>query len=204
MSDSHLLRVQLPIGGSLQAFPDVAGQSPECLAVVNLQTQIAPFLTSALPLLKILQLLKPLIKIIELLPNPPVPELMLEFAKAAAVLAPLLTQGAGETVFARDFLCLQIKSLKCFQRNLDVVTEQMSAQPTPSRRVAAQTVLDSYEPIVGLFGLASEIVAASGLSIPSAPTLPPGVDAASLKSDQDAITRFVTALEVATDALGGC
>jgi hypothetical protein len=203
MSDSQLLRVQLPTGGSLQAFPHLAEQPPECLAAVNLQTQIAPFLTSAVPLLKILQLLKPLIKIIERLPNPPV-ELMLEFAKAAAGLAPLLEQGASTTVFARDFLCLQVRSLKCLLRNLSVVSEQVSTQPSPSARIAAQSVLDSYEPIVGLFGLASELLAAVDLNIPSPPTMLPGLDAASLKSDQDAITGFVTTLEVATDALGGC
>jgi hypothetical protein len=127
-----------------------------------------------------------------------------EFAKAAAGLAPLFTQGAGETVFARDFLCLQIRSLKCLLRNLDLVRAQAIAQPTSLARIDARTVLDSYEPIVGLFGLASGLLAAVGLNIPSAPAMLPGLDPASLKSDLDAITSFVTTLEVATDALGGC
>jgi hypothetical protein len=204
MSNSQLLRVQLPIGGNLQAFPYLAGQQPECLAAVNLQTQIAPFLTSVVPLLKILQLLKPLIKIVELLPDPPAAELMQEFANAAAGLAPLLELGGvGATVFARDFLCLQIRSLKCLLRNLEVATEQLSAQP-PSAHIATRTVLDSYEPIVGLFGLASGLLAAAGLSLPSAPTMLPGLDSASLKSDHDAIASLVRTLEVATDAMGGC
>lgn len=66
-----------------------------------------------------LEIMKPLIEIINNLPNPPLQALQ-EFSKAAVDLAPCLlsTTPAPLIPFLRDVLCLQIRRLNCLRQNL--------------------------------------------------------------------------------------
>lgn len=186
--------ISLSTGGSLQGFVDPTLQSADCAAITNLQTQVAPYIASTVCQLAILRLLKPLITIIRGLPNPS-PQALQQFSKAAVALEPCLVSATSASVpFVRDLICLQLRSLKCFLANLQSVDSA----------VAAQNVLDSYQPIVGLMELAGELFQAAGLQMPIAPTLAPGVDAASLSLDQTAVADYVAALGVIADSLGGC
>src|SRR6266849_3199639 len=110
------LKVQLPTGGSIQAFADISKGIPtDCAMTFSLMLQIAPFLAATECLLKVLKLLKPLIDVIQGLPVPPVKAIQ-EFAKAAVDLAPCLLVPTPASIipFIRDLLCLILKVLKCF------------------------------------------------------------------------------------------
>ena len=63
-------QVHLPTGSTLQPVVESANASQQCGMTADLERQVAPWLASAECLLKILALLKPLIDVIEQLPNP--------------------------------------------------------------------------------------------------------------------------------------
>src|SRR6266567_8721467 len=114
------LKIQLPTGGSIQAFADISKGIPtDCALTFSLMIQIAPFLAATECLLKVLKLLKPLIDVIQGLPMPPVKALQ-DFAKAAVDLAPCLLVPTPASIlpFIKDLLCLILKVLKCFLSQL--------------------------------------------------------------------------------------
>src|ERR1051325_1316349 len=122
------LKVQLPTGGSLQAFADISKGIPnDCSMTFRLMIQIAPLLASMECLLKVLKLLKPLIEVIKGLPFPS-PSLIEEFIKAAADLVPCLLVPTPAIIipFIRDLLCLIIKALKCFLGQMKTILAVMS------------------------------------------------------------------------------
>jgi hypothetical protein len=197
--------IGVPTGGQLLGFTNLKTQSAECSADTNLQTQIAPLIASMSCQFKILRLLKPLIEVIGGLPTPPVKAIQ-QFLEAAADLEPCLQipTPAGVFPFVRDLLCLEIRSLNCFLRNLQAIATLASAAPSAVAASEVRTVLDSYPPIVGILELAGGLFQLAGLSIPSAPTLAGATDPASLVADRSAVATFTAALQVAVDSFGGC
>lgn len=196
-------RLTLPTGGLLQGFPGAAIQSADCAAITNLQTQIAPILASTACQFAVLRLLKPLIEIIEALPNPS-PKALQDFSKAAVALQPcLLSSTPGSMIpFLRDLICLQIRSLKCFLGNLQ--SAATLAEAGAEAALDIQNVIASYQPIIGIMELAGELFQGAGIQIPPAPVLTAGVDPATLSSDQSAVADYTGALQFVVDALGGC
>lgn len=166
------------------------------MAVLNLQTQIAPLIALMECESRLLQIMKPLIDIVQNLPNPPVQALQ-DFSKAAVEIAPclLITTPASQIPFVRDLLCLEIRSLNCLRQNLASVGGQESAM---------QAVLGAYQAIVGLLNFAAGMFQTAGLQIPPAPTLSGNVDPAPLSTDDTALRDFITVLTTATDSFGGC
>ncbi|HEV3333921.1 MAG TPA: hypothetical protein VG096_23205 [Bryobacteraceae bacterium] len=204
-TSSSVIAVSLPTGGKLLASATLKTGSSECSGAANLATQIAPLLAWLSPQLLILKLLKPLIDIVHSLPNPSVTALQ-EFSKAATDLAPLLlapTQGSL-LPFVRDLICLEIRSLNCLQRSLQAAATQAAAGHAAVAADEIQSVLDSYEPVVGILELAAGMIQSAGFNIPRAPTLAAGKDPAALNADQKAVAAFVTELQSAADAIGGC
>jgi hypothetical protein len=202
---ASVARVSLPTGAQLQAFPTVPIQLEGCSGVTNLQTQIAPFLALIVCQFGIIKLLKPLIEVINALPDPS-PRALQEFSKAAASLAPCLQSATPAAVvpFLRDLICLQIRSLNCFLSNLRSVATSMGAHSSTAMTMEIENVLASYEPIVGIMDLAADLFHIAGTEAPRAPTLASDIDAASLGSDQSAVTAYVAALQSLADTLGGC
>jgi len=183
-------KLTLPDGSTLQGFPTLAAQTAACSAASNLLTQAAPLLAMMHCQSKVLNLLHPLIDIILALPNPPLQALQ-NFAKAAADLQPLLTITPAALIpFARDLLCLEIRSLTCFLNNL---------KAAQSRPTTLPAVLSSYAPIVNPLNLASSFFAAAGLQIPQPPAL-----SGDVAVDATAVKTFVATLQSAADSLGGC
>ena len=195
-SDTPVSSIQLPNGGTLRPFPTLGTETLECTGVLNLQTQIAPLIALMECQRRILQIMKPLIEIINNLPNPPVQALQ-EFSKAAVDLAPCLlsTTPASLIPFLRDLLCLEIRSLNCLRQNLTSVGGQDPA---------IQTVLGSFQATVGLLDLAGGLFRTAGLQIPEAPMLSGSTDTASLSADDAAVKDFIAVLTIAADSLGGC
>jgi hypothetical protein len=195
-SDIPLPSLQLPNVGMLRAFPSLRTETVECTPVLNLQTQIAPLIALMECESRMLQIMKPLIEIVQNLPNPPVQALR-EFSNAAIEFAPCLLSATPASLipFLRDLLCLEIRSLNCLRQNLTSVGGQESA---------IQTVLRSYHATVGLLDLAGRLLRTAGLHIPEAPTLSSSTDTASLSADDAALRDFITVLTIAADSLGGC
>jgi len=154
---------------------------------------------------RILNLLKPLIEIVKGLPTPPA-QAVVEFLKTAEDLVPCMAAPSKAAVlpFVRDLLCVVIQSLKCLQHDLQAMATLASTDPSAVSTSEVQSVLDSYQPIVGLLELAGGIFGMAGIPAPQAPQLGQGTDAASLNADQAAIADFIAALQVTADALGGC
>jgi hypothetical protein len=194
--DSLVSSIQLPNGASLRPFPTLGRETVECATALNLQTQIAPLIVLMECQGIMLKIMKPLIEIINNLPNPPIQALE-EFSKAAVSLAPCLlsTTPASLIPFLRDLLCLEIRSLNCLRQNL---TSAGGEGPT------IHTVLGSYQATVGLLNLAGGLFGTAGLPIPEAPTLSGSTDTASLSADDAAVKDFIDALTIAADSLGGC
>ncbi len=204
-SSNSIPAIQVPTGGELLGFNNPYPALSECSAIINLQTQVAPLITSMSCQLKVLNLLKPLIEVIKGLPSPSVTALE-EFSEAAAALAPclLLTAPASVLPFVRDLLCVEISSLNCFLRNLQSILEEASGGPSSPFQSQVHSVLNSYPPIVGTLKLGGELFQIAGLNVPEAPTLSAATDPASLEADQSAIHSFISSLQSIVDALGGC
>jgi hypothetical protein len=202
-SSNFIAAIQIPGGGELLGFINSHSSSSECLAITNLQSQVAPLIASMSCQLKMLKLFKPLIEVIRGLPSPPVQALE-EFSSAALELAPCLATAtpSGILPFLRDLLCVEIKSLNCLLHNLQDVMGQGSTEL--GSKSPARNVLNSYPPIVGNLKLAGELFQMAGLTLPEAPALGDGTDLASLTADQSAIVAFTTALRSMADAIGGC
>lgn len=169
--------IPLPTGGTLAGSNNPNPPTSECSAILNLQTQLAPWLASMSCQLKILKLLEPLIDVIKGLPNPSVRSIQ-AFSQAAADLAPCLLVPSPMTVlpFVKGILCLEIKSLNCFLLNLEqVLGERRGGLPLPGG-AQVRAVLDSYPPMVGILNLAGEFFEIAGMTPPQAPVLSEGID----------------------------
>jgi hypothetical protein len=197
--------VELPTGGKLAAAPIVRAQPPDCSAATNLQMQVAPWLASMSCQFLILKLLPPLIEIIRGLPSPSVSAVE-NFLKIAVELAPCLAAptAAGVLPFIRDLLCLEIESLTCLRHNLQAMARLTSTEPSGVTAAELQSVIDSYQPIVGVLTLAKSMFEIAGVSVPQPPPLAAGTNSASLASDQDIIAAFIADLQTVASALGGC
>jgi hypothetical protein len=204
-ASSTIPAIELPTGGQLLGFADLKIRSTECSADTNLQTQVAALIASMTCQLKILKLLKPLIDVIQGLPTPPVRALQ-EFSEAAADLVPclLVPTPAGVLPFLQGLLCLEIRSLNCFLRNLQAMVTLPGVKPSAVAASEVRSVLDSYQPIIGILDLARGLFQIAGLTIPKAPTLSGKIDSVSLTTDQSSVAAFTAALQTVADSLGGC
>jgi hypothetical protein len=206
MSQSRpVASIEVPSGGYLTGIVNLERSSFDCSAISNLQTQVAPLISSMYCQIKILGLLKPLIDVIRELPNPS-PNVVAQFLEAAEALVPcfLITSPSVVLPFLRDLLCVQIKSLTCLLRNLQDIVTLASAEPAAVSSPQLRNVLDAYASIVNIFDLAAGLFQMIGLATPNAPALSAGTDLASMLQNQSAISQFTEALQSAVGALGGC
>ena len=135
-------RLLIPGAGLLQGFPALAAQTAACSATSNLLSQVAPLLASMRCQAKVLNLLKPLIDVIQALPNPSALAIQ-EFAKAALDLQPCLATSApaNQIGLAHDLICLEIRGLRCFLDNLNAAGHNPARSPLlPSARCPCQPV----------------------------------------------------------------
>jgi hypothetical protein len=225
------LKVQLPSGGSIQAFSDISKGIPtDCAMTFSLMMQIAPLLASIECLLKILKLLKPLIDIITGLTKvPPAPPAgaIVDFIKAAGDLVPcfLIPTPANIIPFLKDLLCLIIKALNCFlgqlktllgvmkgltlqlQRatgagNMELMQSLQCAQKNAQAQAGHLTA--SIEPIGVILDLAGALFGIAGVEPIKLPTMGSQTDIASLERTVSTVQQVVATLQIAADALGGC
>jgi hypothetical protein len=171
--------VHLPTGATLHPTIEASHALDDCAATADLQRQVAPWLSLAECLLKILALMKPLIDVVKGLPTPSVSALA-QFERAAVNLAPCLlaSSPAAAIPLIRDILCLTLRSLKC------LVAQNATSAEITRAAVGIQGVLDLAAPFFSLSGI---------------PAIQLGVakDPSALKADIDS-------LQLAVDPLGGC
>lgn len=221
------LSVQLPTGGSLQAFADISKGIPtDCSMTFSLMLQIAPFLASIQCLLNVLKLLKPLIDIIKGLPLPPVSALE-EFGEAAIALAPCLLIPTPAVIipFVLDLLCLILKVLECFLSqmqslinilgpiNLQLTTAQQSGNSDLEATLAcaqqnaltqAGQIMLSLGPVGVLLDLAGALFSIAGVPAITLPALGSATDVDALNTVVSTIQPVVTTIQSVVNTLGGC
>lgn len=195
------LKITLPTGGSIQALADLSkGVPSDCALSFSLMLQVSPFLAAIDCPLKMLKLLKPLVDIIDSLSKlqPPSPELIGDFTKAAADLAPcfLAATPVPWIPFICDLLKLIRAVLSCLVESMETLValfgglslQVAAAADNPdllaqlqcaqdNANASAQSMMQAIEPISAVLSLASPIFAMVGVeAITLAP--PGGADAA--------------------------
>jgi hypothetical protein len=221
------LSVQLPTGGSLQAFADISKGIPtDCSMTFSLMLQLAPFMASIQCLLNILKLLKPLIDVIKGLPFPP-PSAIGEFVEAAAALAPCLLIPTPVIMipFVLDLLCLILKVLNCFlsqikslinimgplslqlsaaqqSGNSDLIATLQCAQQ--NAQTQAGQIMNSLGPVGALLEIAGPLFGIAGVPAITMPSLGSASDLAALNTVVNDVQTVVTTVQSAINALGGC
>jgi hypothetical protein len=212
------LSIQLPTGGSLQAFADISKGIPtDCSMTFSLMMQLAPFIASIQCLLNVLKLLKPLVDIVQGLPFPPVGALT-EFAQAAEALAPclLIPTPAIMIPFVIDLLCLILKVLNCFLSQMDSlinILEPISVQLTTAQQsgnddlvailncsqqnalTQAGQIMNSLGPVGALLQVAGPLFSIAGIPGITLPALGSASDVAALKSVVNAIQPVVNTIQ---------
>jgi hypothetical protein len=225
------LKVQLPTGGSLQAFADISKGIPtDCAMTFSLLVQIAPFLAGTECLFKLLALIGPLIDVIKGLAAVDmikVGKALPKFLKAAEKLAPclLVVTGAPLIPFLKDLLCLIIKVLNCFLGQLKSllaimggITLQLQTAKADGNTelldtlncakenadLQAQHLTAAIEPIGVILDLALPLMELAGIPPIKLPGVGSGTDVESLTQLVKTLQTVVATLQVAADALGGC
>jgi hypothetical protein len=225
------LKLQLPTGGSIQAFADISKGIPtDCAMTFSLMLQIAPFLAATECLFKLLGIIAPLIEIIKALPSLDLLALgkaVPKFLKAAEKLAPclLVLTGAPIIPFIKDLLCLIIRALNCLlgqlktllgimngislglqsakaDGNTELLDTLQCAQE--NAQLQAQHLTASIEPIGVILELAAPLMELAGIGPIKLPTIGSQTDIASLEQLVRTLQGVVGTLQIAADALGGC
>jgi hypothetical protein len=221
------LKIQLPTGGSIQAFADISKGIPtDCALTFSLMIQIAPFLAATECLLKVLKLLKPLIDVIQGLPMPPVKALQ-EFAKAAVDLAPCLLVPTPASIlpFIKDLLCLILKVLRCFRSQmksllaimgplaLNLQTAQADGNDElaatiqcaqKNAEIQASQLMNSLGPVGVLLDLAGPLFGIAGVQPIQLPSMGSATDLNALRSVVKSIQSVEATIQIVADGLGGC
>lgn len=221
------VKLTLPTGGTLQGIADATRAIPtDCTLTANLMLQLGPILANLHCVIKLLQLIDPLIDIVKGLPFPPV-EAIKKFGEAVppVVECILALTGAGMIPFVKDILCLVIKIMRCLidqleslialmgRLQLDLEAAQLEGNEDMIANIecaqenalcAADASFKSIEPVMLIMELAAplfEFVPASPLEIPS---FAPAEDIESAQALVDSMKGFVDAAQIVADSLGGC
>src|SRR6266496_3694468 len=182
------LKIQLPTGGSIQAFADISKGIPtDCALTFSLMIQIAPFLAATECLLKVLKLLKPLFDVIQGLP------------------------------FIKDLLCLILKVLKCFlsqlkslMKILGPITLQLQAAQADGNdelvstlqcaqknaQTQAAQLMNSLGPVGVLLDLAGPLFGIAGVQPIQLPGLGSATDMQALNSVVQSIQSVTATIQI--------
>jgi hypothetical protein len=226
------LSVQLPTGGTLQAFADISKGIPtDCSMTFSLMLQLAPFMANLGCLIKILNLLKPLMDVVNSLGPPPdpikLPQAISDFGQAAVALAPclLIPTPAAMIPFVLDLLCLILKVLSCFLSQLKSLinilgplslqlstaqhsgNDELVATLTCAQQNAqtqAGQIVSSLGPVGVLLEIAGPLFSIAGVPAITMPSLGSASDIVALNSVVNTVQSVVTTVQSAINMLGGC
>jgi hypothetical protein len=227
------LSISLPTGGTLPAIGDFTRGIPDdCSLAFNLLAQVGPLLGNLDCIIKMLQLVEPLVNVVTGLtkvpPDPPAEDI-LKLAQALPpalnCIAKLLVPPLGLAQFLRDILLLIARLLRCIIGQLETVAGLLSglalridvaagagnaelvASLECARDNAARsgaTVMAAIEPLAAILALAKPLASFAGVEL--------DVDLSGLGSPESAaqivtiietLEPVAVALEAAAEALGG-
>ncbi|HSO69801.1 MAG TPA: hypothetical protein VLQ67_09205, partial [Arachnia sp.] len=182
------LKVELPFGGSMNAFVDMSKGIPnDCSMNFNLMLQMAPLLAALECPMKILKLLKPLIDIIQAVPSlDPIKigKAMPEFVDAAVEVSACFVALAKVPLMVMDILRLIRSVLNCLLGQLTTVRNLMNglslrigeAEGNPdllatlecaqkNASAQAQALTSSIDPIAGVLALVTTVAGLAGMKL---------------------------------------
>jgi hypothetical protein len=219
----------LPTGGTLVEFIDPFKDVPsDCSRVFGFLPQVAAYLAGTNCLLKVLQVMSPLVDVVKALPaSPTLAASVPKFLKATEALVPCLAavSGLGAISFARDLVCLVIRAMNCIIGELKAVFallknlgNQLALAQTSGNSELADLLLGQQEtlksrtarliasirPIGEVLSLAGPILSLAGLAPVQLPAVGSQVDLDSLSQLLAKLQEFVSSLQATADALGGC
>jgi hypothetical protein len=223
------LKIRLPTGGTLVAPTDpTRDAASDCSRVFSFLPLVASYLAGTQCLLKVLQLVGPLVEIVKVLDrSPELAASALKFLKVAEELIPCeqaFTPG-GVVIFVRDLLCLVIHVLNCIIGQLKSTADVMTglANQLNSARATGNTdlvkalenalklaearavsVFASIEEAQAVLELAGPFMGIAGIQAGRLPPAPPTANPASLTLLVASLQSSAASLQVAADALGGC
>lgn len=220
--------VTLPSGGTIQGIGDVTKGIPtDCSLSFSLLLQLGPLLGSIDCIVKILQLLEPLIEVIKGLPFPPV-EAIKKFAEAAppvAKCAIAFTPQGALPAFIKDILCLVIKILKCLIQQFDSIANVMGGLSLQIQQaqldgneellenlecaqqnaaISADATTKAIEPVLVILDLVGPLIEIAQVGPIEMPTIGSAEDAEQIKQMTAVLKEFVETLELVAEPLGGC
>jgi hypothetical protein len=223
------MKIQLPTGGVLVAPTDPTRDAPnDCSRVFSLLPLVASYLASTQCLLKVLELIGPLVDIVKaLVGSPELAASSAKFLKVAQELVPCQTVATalGARPFVRDVLCLATQGVNCIiqqlntllsimtgvatqlhaaqaARNTELVKELEAAQKNAQGKATA--LVASIQEVQNVLDLAGVYLKMAGVSSVQLASLPATTDLNSLKQLLLSLQQAAALLEAATDALGGC
>jgi hypothetical protein len=223
------IKVQLPGGGTLSSFSDLSkGVPTDCAMTFSLLMQIGPFLASIECLVKLLKLIKPLIEVINAIPDPvALGKAVPKFMEAVPPVLDCVMSFTplGLIPFIRDLLCLILKVLKCFVSQLKSILKIMEgtalqisiaeasgndellqnlkcAQENASTQ--AQHLTSSLEAVGLILELAGDLMQIVGVKPIKLPALGGQMDTTALHGVVNTMQGVIATVQIAVDALGGC
>jgi hypothetical protein len=224
-----LLKIRLPTGGVLLAPTDPTSDLPgDCSRVFSLLPLVASYLAGTQCLLKLLELVGPLVDIVKVLDgSPDLAASAVKFLKVAAELAPceLVPTPSGVLPFVRDLLCLVIQALNCIigpLKNIAGVMTGLASQLNAAQAAGNPELVQALEraqknaavKAAGLFAsieatqavleLASPFFAIAGVQPVQLPSPPANADPHAMTQLLVDLESSAASLQVVADALGGC
>ncbi len=223
------MRIRLPTGGTLVAPTDPTQDLPsDCSRVFGLLPPVATYLASTQCLLKVLELVGPLARVVTVLGR--TPELAggaAQLLSVAQALAPceLATKAVSAVPFVRDVLCVVLRAVNCILgqlKNLVAVMASVASQLPAAQaagnadlvraleaaqnnaQVRAASVLSSIDAVQSVLDLASPWFEISGIERVQLPSAPRNADLNALTQLTGTLRSSAASLQIAVDALGGC
>ncbi|MEO0443352.1 MAG: hypothetical protein AAFZ92_06375 [Pseudomonadota bacterium] len=215
--------LKLPNGSSIKGIGDVTQGIPtSCSLNFSLLLQLGPILANLECFIKLLKLIEPLIDVVKGLPFPPV-EAIKKFVEASAdvgVCIASLTTPLGMLPFAKDIVCLIIRTLTCLieaMKSILALMEKLSldmiaAAGNPTQQAiiqcaqenaqrSAQAQLQAIEPVMVIMDIAApifEIAQVGPIEIPTFDNVE-GIDG--VKNFIETVEGVLATLEL---IVGGC
>jgi hypothetical protein len=222
------ITLQLPGGGSLSSFSDLSKGIPtDCAMTFSLLLQLGPFLASIECLVKVLQLIQPLIDVVTSITNPV--KLATAVPKFVSAAGPVLKCVASFTPlglipFIIDLLNLILKVLNCFLNQMKSVLQILN-ETGPQIIIAqaagntdlfqsltcaqnnamtqAQHLTSSLGALGVILDLASDLMQLANVPPITLPTIGAATDLNSLNQVVKTVQTLVVDLQSVVDGLGG-
>lgn len=219
------MKIRLPTGGALVAPADPTRDAPgDCSRAFSLLPLIASYLATTECLMKVLELVGPLVTIVTRLDRTAD---IVPFVRAANQLAPceFAATSGGMLGFLQDVICVLIQALNCAIEQsssvVDVLTS-LTAQLQSARATGNAELIDALEReqksvqtrLTGLFDsvdsvavvldMSAPLIASSGFDVPGLPAAPDAADPNAAALWISSLRTRQASLQTIADNLGGC